>query len=378
MDSRRLPDDGVDGADALTRPRRALRTASMGVALAVLLLVAIFLFCLVVSLICVALVLNGIIPRDFYTNPQSGILGIALLSLSLSMLVSTCINRTLVRPLHRMTAAMDELARGNFDVRLDRRELSPLAEIAAYADSFNRAAAELGGTELMRTSFIGDFSHEFRTPITALNGFAQLLRDPELSAEERAEYVDIIVEESERLAGLSERILTLSRLESQAILPEVGPVDLSEQIRRCALMLEPKWEGKGVRVAVDLDPCTVQGNAGYLAEVWTNLLDNAIKFAPEGSCVSVGLYGGRRGEEGREGACDEAVVWVSDEGPGMDAATRARVFEKFFQGDASHAGAGNGLGLALVKRIVELHGGTVGVESRPGSGTVFEVRLPLA
>ena len=185
------------------------------------------------------------------------------------------------------------------------------------------------------------------------------------------------MEESARLAGLSERILALSRVEALAILPDVEPVNLAEQIRRSVLMLQPKWENAGVNVAVDLDEVTVPGNAGYLAEVWMNLLDNAIKFSPRGATVNVSLYGGRQGEEGRDTSRDQVVCWISDAGPGMDEHTRAHVFEKFYQGDTSRAGEGNGLGLALCKRIVELHGGSISVESHPKSGSVFEVRLPL-
>jgi len=358
-------------------PPRA-RTVGLGFALALVLSVAIFAVCLLIAGVCLVLVLCGVLPSDFYTHPAAGFACILIVSVVLAGVVSAGVNATLVQPLCAMTDAMGELARGNFDHRMQPKGRLELAEVRAFARSFNKAAEELAGTELMRSSFIGDFSHEFRTPITALNGFAQLLRDPGLSAEERAEYVDVIVEESARLATLSERILALSRVEALAILPNVEPVNLAEQIRRCVLLLQPKWERKGVRVSVDLDECSVAGNAAYLAEVWTNLLDNAIKFSPEGSTVSVGLYGGRSDVDGRDTTRDQVVCWISDCGPGMDETTRARLFDKFYQGDTSHAAEGNGLGLALCKRIVELHGGSIAAEGAPGKGSVFEVRLPLA
>ncbi|WP_270298655.1 sensor histidine kinase [Eggerthella sinensis] len=184
------------------------------------------------------------------------------------------------------------------------------------------------------------------------------------------------MEESQRLARLSERILALSKMEATAIVPHVERVDVAEQIRRAVLLLEPAWAKKDVRIELSLDECSVPGNADYLVQLWTNLVDNAVKFSPEGGSVNVALYGGRAGEEGREGARDEVVCWVSDEGCGMDAETRRRLFEKFFQGDTSHASEGSGLGLALCKRIVDLHQGTIDVQSSPGRGTVFEVRLP--
>lgn len=369
---------GASAGEARLGPfGRQLRTVGLGIALALILAAVIAAFCLIVALACYLLVQAGAIPIDFFTHPSSGIVCILLLSLMLAAIVSACIGRTLVRPISIMTDAVGRLAAGDFSHRLDARTLSPIAEIRTFAASFNTTAEELAGTELMRTNFISDFSHEFRTPITALSGFAQLLGNPDLTAEERAEYADIVVSEANRLAGLSERILTLSKLEGAAILPSTEPVALDEQIRRCVLVLEPAWSAKGITVAVDLDPCTVQGDAGYLAQVWTNLLHNAIKFSPEGATVSVGLYGGRLPEDGRDGSSDEAVCWISDCGPGIDEAARHRVFDKFYQADTSHAGEGNGLGLALCKRIVELHGGNIAVESRLGSGAVFEVRLPL-
>ncbi len=367
-----------DGGEKRAKaPAHRLRTLGLGTALALVLAIAIAMFCLLVALTCYLLTATGAIPVDFFTHPVSGIACILLLSLLLAIIVSACIGSTLVRPIRLMTGAMECLAAGDFSYRLADRGLSPIAEIRAFAKSFNTTAEELAGTELMRTNFISDFSHEFRTPITALSGFAQLLGDPDLTAEERSEYAGIVASEANRLAGLSERILTLSKLEGAAILPSTEPVALDEQIRRCVLVLEPVWSSKGVAVSTDLDPCTIEGNADYLAQVWTNLLHNAIKFSPEGGTVSVGLYGGRTLEDGRDPEGDEAVCWISDCGPGMDEATQRRVFDKFYQADTSHAGEGNGLGLALCKRIVELHGGSIAVESRLGSGSVFEVRLPL-
>ena len=199
----------------------------------------------------------------------------------------------------------------------------------------------------------------------------------DLTDEERREYAGIIVEESKRLSGLSERILLLSKMEAAAMLPSIEEVDVAEQLKRTVMLLEPKLEEKDIRIDLNLDACTVSGNADYLAQLWLNLLDNAVKFSPHGGRVSLALYGGRTGEEGRTASADEAVIWISDEGCGMDSATMAHIFDRFYQGDSSHASKGSGLGLALCKRIAELHGGTVDVQSAPGKGAVFEVRLPI-
>lgn len=286
---------------------------------------------------------------------------------------------SLVSPLRRMTAAMGELARGNFSFRASNPARVSLREVDEFVESFNVAAAELGSTEMMRAGFISDFSHEFRTPINALSGFAQLVRDDDgsLTPDERREYLGIIVEEAERLAGLSERILLLSKMEAMTILPDVGEVDVAETVRRAAAIEELRAEDRGVAIRLALDPCHCEGNADYLVQLWTNLINNAVKFSEPGGRVDVALYGGRTGEEERDPAGDEVVCWISDEGCGMDTETRAHLFDRFYQGDTSHAGEGSGLGLALCRRIVELHGGSITVESSPGKGSVFEVRLPL-
>lgn len=352
------------------------RTVALSAALTLVLALIITAFCTVLGVIGAALVANGVTSQADITSPVSIVNGIVIGSAVLSLIISACISYTLTRPLLEMTAAVNELARGNFDVRMRKRGRFSIREVDEFARSFNAAAEELSGTEMMRASFVSDFSHEFRTPINSLAGFAQLARDEDLAPEERDEYLGIVVEESQRLARLSERILALSKMEATAIVPHVERVDVAEQIRRAVLLLEPAWARKDVRIELSLDECSVPGNADYLVQLWTNLVDNAVKFSPEGGSVNVALYGGRAGEEGREGARDEVVCWVSDEGCGMDAETRRRLFEKFFQGDTSHASEGSGLGLALCKRIVDLHQGTIDVQSSPGRGTVFEVRLP--
>lgn len=355
----------------------ALRSVGLGAMLVGVIALTLVVVCAVMGVVGFFLVESGVVSFAELTSPGSIIATVLLASAVIAVILCFAINRTLVLPLRRMTLAMSHLAQGDFSYRMAERNRPHLREVDEFAEGYNVAAAELAGTEMMRAGFISDFSHEFRTPISSLSGFAQLLRDDDLEPEERREYAGIIVEEADRLAGLSERILLLSKVEATTRLPDVQDVDLAESLRRAVLVLEPKLREKGVEIDVALDGAWVRGNDGYLAQLWLNLLDNAVKFSPAGGHMSVALYGGRQDEEGRAGSSDGAVVWISDEGCGMDEETKARIFDRFYQGDSSHAAAGSGLGLALCKRIAELHGGTIEVQSAPGRGSVFEVRLPL-
>lgn len=374
--SRATPPKGLlEGSSITLSP---WRTLALSASLLLIIMAITIVVITITGYLGAAAVDMGWIPYERLTAPSS-VIGVILVgSAIIAALICAFIDVTLIRPLRSMTAAMDELAHGNFDLRVCEHARFSVREVDEFARSFNKAAEELGGTEMMRAGFISDFSHEFRTPINALSGFAQLLRDDDgLSAEERHEYLDIIIEEATRLAGLSERILLLSKMEATRILPDVVEVDVPETVRRAVAIEQARAEERGITFKLALDPCTCRGNADYLIQLWTNLINNAVKFSPDGGLVSIALYGGRVGEEGRSGAGDELVCWVSDEGCGMDAETREHLFDRFYQGDTSHASEGNGLGLALCRRIVELHGGEISVDSTPGRGSVFEVRLPL-
>lgn len=268
-----------------------------------------------------------------------------------------------MKPVRKVTDAMDELARGNFAVRLN---LGGFEEARRISDSFNRMAAELGSIETLRSDFANDFSHEFKTPIVSLRGFAKLLRDPGLSERERAEYLDIIISESDRLAALASNVLTLSRLENRAIAPPPAPFDLTEQLRRALALLEPKLEKKQLELTADLQECSVRGNSELLGLVWTNLLDNAVKFSPAGGRITLTLRQGKTFVE----------VAVADEGCGIPLEIQKHIFDRFYQGDRSHATQGAGVGLAIVRRALELCAGAISVESVEGEGSTFIVTLP--
>ncbi|MBR3273483.1 MAG: HAMP domain-containing histidine kinase, partial [Clostridia bacterium] len=264
-----------------------------------------------------------------------------------------------------LVRAMQAVSRGDFSVRVDAEDVP--GDMGELASSFNDMATELGGLELFRKDFINNFSHEFKTPIVSIRGFAKQLERDDLTDDQRREYLDIIVTESDRLANMASNVLLLSKLENQTIVTDREDYRLDEQLRRCVLLLEKQWSEKDLEPDIELEEITYRGNEEMMNHVWVNLLNNAIKFSPRGGLLTVRL--------GREG--DAAVCAVGDQGSGMDADTRRRIFEKFYQGDTAHATEGNGLGLSLVKRIVDLCGGSVDVKSAPGEGSTFTVRLPL-
>lgn len=271
-----------------------------------------------------------------------------------------------VRLLDDYMDSLNQLAKGNFDTRL--KIPAPLKRFRAMKElekSFNKLAEELGKNEVLRTDFIHDFSHEFKTPIVSISGFAKLLKKGNLTEEQREEYLDIIVTESEKLSNMAMNVLDMNKLENVTVLPDITRFNLSEQLRHCVLMLEKKWTEKHLEIDIDLDEYYVTGNEDLLSEVWINLLDNAIKFSPEGGKVILKIFK-------KQG---ELLVEVRNTGKEISAKEKDRIFDKFYQTDSSHSTDGNGLGLAICKRIVELHKGTISVSSTFGL-TVFTVRLP--
>lgn len=314
--------------------------------------------------------LSAVGGETFLVLPRSSMSMIALLSLLLAVMISVAIERTIVKPMRSMTWHMGELAKGDFSIRMPPNERIEINEAKQFTKSFNKAAEELSGIEIMRANFISDFSHEFRTPIASISGFAQLLRDQNLSEEEREEYLNIIIDESKRLSNLSEDILNLSRMESSSILTNVSTVDVAEGLRRSIAIVEPNADEKSIAINVDIDETELVGNADYLSQLWTNILQNAVKFTPKGGSIKISL------KNSQAQKTKSVTCTISDDGCGMDESTRTHLFERFYQGDTSHAQEGNGLGLALCKRIVDLHGGTIRVISAPGKGSTFVVTLP--
>ncbi len=267
----------------------------------------------------------------------------------------------------RISEAMRDIAKGNFKKRVpEKDESEAITEIGDLERSFNQMASDLEGIEMFRNDFINNFSHEFKTPIVSIRGFARQVQSGNLTEEQKKEYIDIIVGESERLATMSQNILLLTKLENQNIVTEKSEFYLDEQLRSCLLLLEKSWSEKDIELDIDLDEVSYVFNEEMLSHVWINLFSNAIKFTPKGGKIACSL-------KKRDG---KTVVEISDSGEGMTEEVKSRIFEKFYQGDSSHATKGNGIGLNIVQRIVTLAGGSVSVESEPQKGSKFTVILP--
>ena len=272
----------------------------------------------------------------------SAVVGVAL---------TVIFSRVPLRPVQELIQAINQLADGNFHVRI---HLDLTQEFVRLSDSFNRMAQELENTELLRSDFINNFSHEFKTPIVSLRGFARLLKSDSLSRQEREEY------------------LNLSKIEKLNILSDMETFGLSEEIRQSILLLASKWQKKEIELIIDMDELDYHGSRDLLNQVWINLIDNAIKFSPEKGKIKIKLHRKH----------DMVVFQILDNGCGMEegqgiaAQAIPHIFDRFYQGDPSHTTEGNGIGLTVVQKIVELHKGTIDVQSEAGIGTTFTVSLP--
>ena len=284
-------------------------------------------------------------------------------SVVIGTLVAAFISKIPLKPINKLISGMDRLAKGDYEARLDLGEGRVGREIS---QSFNTLAAELKNTEMLRSDFVNNFSHEFKTPIVSIRGFAKLLQKGELLKETREEYLGIIVEEASRLSTMATNILDLTKVENQSILTDITCFNLSEQIRSCILLLEKKWEEKELGIQAEFGEYEWMGNEEFLKQVWINLLDNAIKFSAEKEEIHIRIS--------RDTDC--LKVTIQNTGEPISEEEKNRVFQKFYQADTSHAAEGAGIGLAIVKRIVELHGGKVSAESE-GRQTAFTVSLPV-
>lgn len=326
--------------------------------LVVLLLVA---FCLYVLLQLREL--SG--PGDREMSTTELILLFAVAALVVGSILTFFISRYPMQPVNHLLNTMNRLASGDFSVRIRLPKLwSRHPGIMELADSFNKMAQELQGTEVLRSDFINNFSHEFKTPIVSIAGFAKLLKREQLT-EQQAEYVRIIEEESLRLSAMATNVLNMTKVENQSILTDVTTYNLSEQLRSCILLLSNEWEKKGIEFSVDFPEYDVTGSEELLKHVWINLIDNAVKFSPQNGTVEVTI----------EDRPDCMVVSVLNQGIAIPPESRQKIFNKFYQADESHATQGNGVGLAIVKKVVDLHKGSVCVDCRDGI-TTFSVRLP--
>ncbi len=291
-----------------------------------------------------------------------------LVAVGLTLFTRRRVKATYVVPMQNLARAARQVADGDFSVFV------PPAHAVGEKDyldlmitDFNRMVEELGSVETLKTDFVSNVSHELKTPIAVIQSNAEMLRLEHLTKEQRKECTEHILQSTRRLSGLITNILKLNKLDKQAITPLPEIYNLSEQLCECAIQFETVWETKGITFLADIEESAeVEADQELLALVWNNLLSNAFKFTPPGGTVTL-----RQTSES-----DSVEVSVSDTGCGMDEETQKRIFSRFYQGDTSHAAEGNGLGLALVKRVLELEGGTIRVESTPGGGSVFRVSLP--
>ena len=331
------------------------------------LIISIFAFMSINSSITILIyiLLRHLVP-GLIRNPMLSAISSLIACTVIGTVLSAVIFNRVLRPVNEMINATKEIRKGNYKVQL-AQTFDPDSDFGRLQHSFNHMTRELDSVEMLRNDFINNFSHEFKTPIVSIRGFAHQLQAGGLSEEEQKEYISIIASESDRLTNMATSILLLSKLENQQIVSDRSEFYLDEQIRTCWVLLEKQWSDKNIELDIDLDEAVYLFNEDMLSHVWLNLFENAIKFTPEGGLIACTL---RKLD-------DSIVVTVRDTGCGMSDETRAHIFEKFYQGDTSHSSRGNGIGLTIVGRIVELCGGHITVESHPDEGSTFTVTLPL-
>ncbi len=308
-----------------------------------------------------------------YVLEQWGIIeNLSLLTLASLLTVSTIIcgfmsysvGRRILSPMVKLSQASKEVARGNFSVQI--HDSSKMEEVQTTFRNFNAMVRQLDSIATLSNDFVSNVSHEFKTPLSAVEGYATLLQDPELTQEEREEYLEQILNNSRRLTELVGDILLLAKIENNSLADAYTTFPLDEQIRQAVVLLQEQWTKKGLSFEAELDEVNICACQGLLGLVWNNLISNAIKFSHEGGLIELRLLD--------QTEC--VVCTVRDHGCGMSPEVQKRIFEKFYQGDPSHKGQGHGLGLPMVKRAVELSEGIIEVESQEAQGTTFRVILP--
>ena len=284
-------------------------------------------------------------------------------SLFVGILVTSHLSKFFFDPIKKLRKAMDKVADGDFSVRLE--EQSSSKEIMEVYTGFNLMAHELGSTEILQTDFVSNVSHEFKTPINAIEGYSTLLQNDDNLTEEQRGYIEKILFNTTRLSSLVGSILLLSKLENQQIPTSRAPYRLDEQIRQSLLSLESAWAPKDIEFDVELDRIEYIGNEAMMRHVWDNLISNAVKFSPNSGLVKMTLTKRLR----------KIIFTIEDSGPGLTEEAQKRIFDKFYQADGSHKQEGNGLGLTLVKRVLSIENGEIQAENRPCGGCCFTVTL---
>ena len=305
--------------------------------------------------------LNRVLPFGWTVPLELELICSCLL---IGLLVTSQLSRYFFDPVKKLRGAMDKVAEGDYSVRLEEKSSSK--EIMELYTGFNLMAHKLSATEILQTDFVSNVSHEFKTPINAIEGYSTLLQGSENLDENQKEYVDKILLNTQRLSTLVGSILLLSKLENQQIPTNQRLYSLDEQIRQSIVALETAWTKKDIELDVELNRISYLGNEAMMRHVWDNLISNAVKFSPQGGTVTLRLTKKPR----------KLIFTIEDQGPGLSDEAKKHIFDKFYQGDSSHKEEGNGLGLTLVKRILAIEKGQITAENIPEGGCRFTVTLP--
>lgn len=312
---------------------------------------------------------NNVVTIEHKIENNVGIVGSRVIYTVISgLFVSAAIilmaSQKIIKPIKKLSMATKEISKGNYDIELTGTDNNEIGELT---QNFNKMANVLKNVEYLQKDFMSNVSHEFKTPVASIQGFAKLLKDENISKEEKEEYLNIIIEESNRLSNLSTNVLKLSKIENKDFKLNLEPFSLDEQIRKSILILEPRWSKKNIEFELDLETTSLIADKDLLQQVWINLIGNAIKFSDKKGEIIISL---------KEKDNNVAEIKIKDNGIGISRKNQERIFDRFYQVNKSHSQEGNGLGLTISKKIIELHKGTINVESKEYEGTEFKINLP--
>lgn len=311
-------------------------------------------------------------PAGFFSYLISAIMGILLFA-GVAKLISEIFNRTKYGQKHNLMRdqfykstleALNKISRGDFNISIAIHEHDPFSKVA---ESVNKMAQELSSMETQRQDFISNVSHEIQSPLTSISGFAELLKSDTLTKQQREHYIEVIETESKRLSKLSDNLLKLSALDSENVPLLLSDFRLDKQLEHAILMLEPQWIAKDIEINAEFEKISIHADEDLLGQVWINLIHNAVKFTPINGLIKIKLY---------QNDC-QIECHITDNGVGISKEDQIHLFERFFKVDKSRDRSlgGNGLGLSLCKKIIELHGGQITLESELGRGTTFVITL---
>lgn len=347
----------------LLRKRKLLPRTMLTIIFSAIVFIIMVITMAIVSLLIYLLAHTGIIQTHIQSpSILYPILLFALISIVIGTFVAAILSAFPLKPVNILIEGMDRLAHGNYDARIHLGRSQVGKDLSK---SFNNLAEELSNTEMLRSDFVNNFSHEFKTPIVSIRGFAKLVQKGNLSKEKQDEYLKIIVNEGSRLADLATNALDLTKVENQTILTDVTEFNLSEQLRNSMVLLEEKWAKKDLTMMPEFDEHMIEANEELLKQIWINLFDNSIKFAPEQTPVKSTIKAND----------DYLTVEITNYGTKISEEDQERIFNKYWQADTSHASEGFGIGLSIAQRVVELHKGNISVESHD-EWTKFIVVLP--